>query len=202
MRLLSYHVASAKSVTRGEKENGKKSEVIAKEKEVKKGQGELGDGVWTENMEYKMGKIPIPTGRPTMVSWLAGLHPHGWLRGILDNYVWKREADQAGKTNPGSRQLSGWMKTREAILTTRAAYVVDIDLLSSVENKILSTPSAMGGGGSTKREGGKETKFSTGKSGRINSSGSEVDGIEGQAPPSLCPKGPKGGGGRMNRWTC
>ncbi|EGE09205.1 hypothetical protein TEQG_08020 [Trichophyton equinum CBS 127.97] len=57
-----------------------------------------------------------------MVSWLAALHPHGWLRGILDNYMWKRKADLAGKTNPGSRQLSGWVKTREAILlTTRAA---------------------------------------------------------------------------------
>ncbi|EFR04133.1 hypothetical protein MGYG_07140 [Nannizzia gypsea CBS 118893] len=67
--------------------------------------------------------------------------------------------------------------------------VVDIDLLSSVENKILSTLSAMGGGSSTKREGGKETEFSAGESGRINSSGSEVDSIESQVPP-LSPRRP------------
>ncbi|EFE30924.1 uncharacterized protein ARB_02117 [Trichophyton benhamiae CBS 112371] len=129
----------------------------AKEKEVKKGQGELGDGVWTENMEYKMEKYRYrPAGRP----WSA--------------------AQRLGENERGH-------------INNKSCHVVDIDLLSSVENKILSTPSAMGGGGSTKREGGKETKFSTGKSGRINSSGSEVDGIEGQAPPSLCPQRAEGG---------
>lgn len=154
----------------------------------------MGDGVRSMDGEHgvQIGKIPIPTGRPTMVSWLAGLHPHGWLRGILDNYVWKRKADLAGKTNPGSRQLSGWVRTRKAILTARAAMLWTSISCQAWRTRSYPHRRLWGKEGSTKREGGKETKFSTGKSGRINSSGSKVDGIEGQAPPPSASKGRHG----------
>lgn len=121
----------------------------------------------------------------TAPAWLASRDPRQLCvekkgRSSREDEPWVSSAQRLGENERGH-------------INNKSCHVVDIDLLSSVENKILSTPSAMGGGGSTKREGGKETKFSTGKSGRINSSGSEVDGIEGQAPPSLCPQRAEGG---------
>ncbi|EZF30106.1 hypothetical protein H101_06252, partial [Trichophyton interdigitale H6] len=104
----------------------------------------------------------------TASAWLASRDPRPLCvekkgRSGREDEPWISSAQRLGENERGH------------IINNKSCHVVDIDLLSSVENKILSTPSAMGGGRSTKREGGKETKFSTGKSGRINSSGSEVD---------------------------